>query len=112
VDGDFAIRAGVVDDVTEHVCGRHPLIAVFVVVDLLPAGRFLDDRLIPLLLEPLSASRIWLYISTIIDVAQLRDPRRRPRREVDVSAWTSSRSSGNRQSHRIELGFCLGADDG
>jgi hypothetical protein len=52
VDGDFPIRPTAVDNAAEYVAARDPLIAVFVVVDLLLARRFLDDRLILLLQEP------------------------------------------------------------
>jgi hypothetical protein len=46
LDGDLSFRATVVDDATEHVAARDPLIAVFVIVDLFFPQRFFDDRLV------------------------------------------------------------------
>jgi hypothetical protein len=47
MDGDFSLRAAVVDDAAEHVAAGDPLTAFLVIVDLPLARRFLDDRLVP-----------------------------------------------------------------
>src|SRR5271157_253692 len=47
MNGDFSLRAAVVDDAAEHVAARDPLIAIFVIVDLFLPRRLFGDRLVP-----------------------------------------------------------------
>src|SRR5271165_2540784 len=47
MNGDFSLRAAIVDDAAEHVAARDPLTAIFVIVDLLFPRRFFGDRLVP-----------------------------------------------------------------
>src|SRR5208337_3619488 len=47
MDGDFSLRAAIVDDAAEHVTARDPLIAIFMIVDLFLPRRFFGDRLVP-----------------------------------------------------------------
>jgi hypothetical protein len=47
MNGHLSVRAGVVDDATEHVATRDPLIAILVIVDLLISDGLFDDRLVP-----------------------------------------------------------------
>ena len=47
MNGDFSLRAAIVDDAAENVAARDPLTAIFVIVDLVLPRRFFGDRPVP-----------------------------------------------------------------
>ncbi len=86
MNGDFSLRAAVVDDAAEHVAARDPLIAVFVIVDLFRLQRFFDDSLVPGGQEP--------FLSREDAVEHVDDFTVRHSRDVWSDSDTRSRNAG------------------